>query len=156
MISSSGSVPAWTRLRDMMKKWIFFHRRSPYWIWPLITMPAISSMKCHRQQGLFSYSCFSHNRYLIDSIAIWTIWRMWTLVSIERCAQWIQRLSGKPFHVWIHDPLMEFWSRVMLAWLFLEDFWTPDRVKSYLSKVPPVSLIRSKRTLTHSWCVHLT
>jgi hypothetical protein len=35
---------------------------------------------------------------------------------------------------------------VMLAWLFLEDFWTTDRVKSYLSKVPPVSLIQSQNT----------
>jgi hypothetical protein len=31
-----------------------------------------------------------------------------------------------------------FQFRVMQAWLFLEDFWTPDRVKSYLSKIPIV------------------
>ncbi|CAF1099936.1 unnamed protein product [Adineta steineri] len=30
---------------------------------------------------------------------------------------------------------------VMQAWLFLSDFWTPDRVKSYLSKVPEGHLI---------------
>ncbi|CAF2706893.1 unnamed protein product [Rotaria sp. Silwood2] len=30
---------------------------------------------------------------------------------------------------------------VMQAWLFLEDFWTPDRVESYLSKVPQGNLI---------------
>ncbi|CAF0843551.1 unnamed protein product [Rotaria sordida] len=30
---------------------------------------------------------------------------------------------------------------VMQAWLFLEGFWTPDRVKSYLSKVPQDHLI---------------
>ncbi|CAF4862877.1 unnamed protein product, partial [Rotaria socialis] len=29
---------------------------------------------------------------------------------------------------------------VMQAWLFLSDFWTTDRVKSYLSKVPPVKI----------------
>ncbi|CAM4853056.1 unnamed protein product [Rotaria socialis] len=30
---------------------------------------------------------------------------------------------------------------VMQAWLFLSDFWTTDRVKSYLSKVPPGNMI---------------
>jgi alpha-N-acetylglucosaminidase len=29
----------------------------------------------------------------------------------------------------------------MQAWLFLSDFWTPDRVKSYLSKVPIVRVL---------------
>lgn len=28
----------------------------------------------------------------------------------------------------------------MQAWLFLEPFWTPPRVQSYLSKIPPVRI----------------
>ena len=44
----------------------------------------------------------------------------------------------------------------MLAWLFLEDFWTADRVKSYLSKVPPVNPIRPKRISIEIQSAHLT
>ncbi len=32
----------------------------------------------------------------------------------------------------------------MQAWLFLEDFWTPARVQSYLSKIPPVRIFSDR------------
>ena len=43
----------------------------------------------------------------------------------------------------------------MQAWLFLEGFWTPDRVKSYLSKVPIVRIVLFFCSLKHMRIVGL-
>ena len=54
------------------------------------------------------------------------------------CKQWTRKLSGRSARG-LEEPLFYPLSRIMQAWLFLSDFWTTDRVRSYLSKVPVVS-----------------
>jgi hypothetical protein len=61
-------------------------------------------------------------------------------VCIKQCVQLIQMLFGSISYLVMSYIEHFLQSRVMLAWLFLEKFWTPDRVKSYLSKVPPVKI----------------
>ncbi len=52
--------------------------------------------------------------------------------TVDPDAVWYNYLFIKIYIAFI------FQLRVMQAWLFLSGFWTPDRVKSYLSKVPIV------------------
>ncbi len=56
--------------------------------------------------------------------------------------QLIQMLFGRIFWLRKYIYFFHFFLlRVMQAWLFLSGFWTTDRAKSYLSKVPIVWIV---------------
>ena len=126
-------------------------RPSQHSMSPHTTTLVICSMKWLHPSGRFRLTERSMLMPMFFT-AISTTSPMSMQVSCRWCERLIQMLFGRSTPLWRHPS--HFSTRVMQAWLFLSDFWTADRVKSYLSKVPivrhvPVRL-RSIETGTRS------